>query len=720
MRKVIALKIGTKRHETNDRSVSNTPPPSFDSFYTRLFPHFIKYICKFSIRRRLIAFFLLFSTVPVFMVGTGSYLKSRQAVIDKSTNYSLENLLQSAAHLEKQIEKYQDLGFQLQFNLQNHMEIKDYIVNRSPAARESIQKLFDDFLGFDTSVKCMLLGAVNGQNLVGVGNLNLATAFTELKENPVYKEALANPGQLYWGVTGTDLFMVRLLTDLSTDDPLAVYTVVFNGQDISQTLNKFAFRDSDAYSALEMRYSIIVNTDGEILCSPHLDQIGAKITDLLQGNTISTLFEKNPQESGFFFDRSASGKVLVTYNRVPSENWYLLGLAHHDFLFKEVNNAGFFILIIELLMIFLSFGLSYGVFISISLPLDQLKEAMAQAANGNLTYKVKIDTMDELNALGYSFNEMTEQIGELIQETKNAAAAVSEHSKLLESSSRQSAQTAEAVAQASTEITKGTIEQTAEAEKTARQMTVLAEEIDVAATKFSDVELVSNHTRNLSTQSKSIMDELILKSNETNRITKTITDDITELNKGSEEIRNVTDLIANIAEQTNLLALNAAIEAARAHEVGAGFAVVADEVNKLANRTNTAAKAINDILKTIEERARNSTANVAKAREIVLDQLNVVAQTQQTFDEIIQGMDLIVNRITDVNNHVQRIKAVKDETSQSILNISAISEETAASSEEVSASIEEQAAITSQVKGLADELKALADKLVNSITKFTV
>ena len=81
---------------------------------------------------------------------------------------------------------------------------------------------------------------------------------------------------------------------------------------------------------------------------------------------------------------------------------------------------------------------------------------------------------------------------------------------------------------------------------------------------------------------------------------------------------------------------------------------------------------------------------MTKAHQIVLDQLEVVSQTQKTFDEIIQGMDLIVKRITDVNDHVQRIKEVKDETTQSILNISAISEESASSSEEASASIQEQ------------------------------
>ena len=410
----------------------------------------------------------------------------------------------------------------------------------------------------------------------------------------------------------------------------------------------------------------------------------------------------------------------MTYNLLSSKGWYVMGLAQHNYLFREIYLQGLSNVIMIIFIALIAITFSYGVSLSISLPLESIKAAMEKAKDGDLTAQVDIATRDELQDLANSFNMMTTQIGQLIKDTQAAVDSVSEHSKALESSSIQSALSAESVATATAEITKGTIEQTSEAEKTAQQMTVLAEEIEVAATKFKDVELISNHTRDLSSRSKSIMEDLIRKANETNQITAAINTDISELNRRSEEIRDVTDLIANIAEQTNLLALNAAIEAARAHELGSGFAVVADEVTKLANRTDTAAKAIRDLLKGIQEKAVNSSTNVAKAHGIVLEQLNVVSQTQATFDEIIKGMDLIVDRIADVNNHVRIINEVKDETTQSVLNISAISEESAASSEQVAASVQEQAAIAEHVKEMANELHAMADKLVNAISKFTI
>ncbi|MFB6165840.1 MAG: methyl-accepting chemotaxis protein [Haloarculaceae archaeon] len=88
-----------------------------------------------------------------------------------------------------------------------------------------------------------------------------------------------------------------------------------------------------------------------------------------------------------------------------------------------------------------------------------------------------------------------------------------------------------------------------------------------------------------------------------------------ELDRMSDRIADVVDLITDIAEQTNILALNASIEAARADTDSEGFAVVAREIKQLAEQAHEHTDEIEAAVETIDANTDGAVENLEAVNE---------------------------------------------------------------------------------------------------------
>lgn len=88
-----------------------------------------------------------------------------------------------------------------------------------------------------------------------------------------------------------------------------------------------------------------------------------------------------------------------------------------------------------------------------------------------------------------------------------------------------------------------------------------------------------------------------------------------EIRHASRRIDDIIGVMNGIAFRTNLLALNAAVEAARAGEQGRGFAVVAAEVRSLAQRSQEAAREIQQLILASGSKVALGTQRVREAQE---------------------------------------------------------------------------------------------------------
>jgi methyl-accepting chemotaxis protein len=684
-------------------------------------PQRYKSLNALPIRNRLILAFLAVSIIPILIMGVISYNISRNAITDKVAKYSGRELMQTYYNLNLALQKYTDFSTSIQ-SLSNK-DLKDLLAKLSTDVSDSeridlelqLKKKFQGTFALDSGLTIAFYPA-NGKPFVYFGN---DTGLEKFQGTSLYKRATSQ--NAVWEIYGKEIVFVRELKNINDNIELGKIAFFIDETKLDNIINQALYNEPN-YSPehiTEFPYSIAMNQQGIILMSPFQSDLGKNISSIGGGNLLKQI-KSSDETNNKFTGKIKKCKVLITFTKIPNKGWYLLDIAPDSFLYSEMSKLLWWAFLIGFILCVIAVMVSVIVALGISLPLEKVKRAMYLAENGDLSVNVTIENQDELGKLGNSFNQMIGKIHELIVDTKTAVSEVLDHSKILEDSSAQSAQTSESVSVATTEITRGTMEQTQEAEKASQKMGELAKQIEVVAAKSNEVEQFSETARKMSLDSKNVVHSLMQKAQDTDKITNSVIRNINELNSSAVEILNITEVITSIAEQTNLLALNAAIEAARAGEAGTGFAVVAEEVNKLASQSQSAAKTINGILKEIQAKTESSAQTASEAHTIVEEQLNVVQQAQSAFDEIIGTVDNIVQRIFEVNDNIREINTVKESTLSSIISISAISEQTAASAQEVSASTEEQAAIAEQVSMLAKDLLKMSDKLVDSITKFKV
>ncbi|MGE7965520.1 methyl-accepting chemotaxis protein [Pseudomonas sp. NPDC089918] len=131
---------------------------------------------------------------------------------------------------------------------------------------------------------------------------------------------------------------------------------------------------------------------------------------------------------------------------------------------------------------------------------------------------------------------------------------------------------------------------------------------------------------------------------------------IEALHSKTANIGVILEVIRGISEQTNLLALNAAIEAARAGDAGRGFAVVADEVRSLAQRTQSSAQQIKQMIEELQ-------AGSLEAVTLMVDSQRRSTDSMKIAKDAGDRLEIITTRIGQIDNQNQSIATATEEQS---------------------------------------------------------
>lgn len=253
--------------------------------------------------------------------------------------------------------------------------------------------------------------------------------------------------------------------------------------------------------------------------------------------------------------------------------------------------------------------------------------------------------------------------------------------KLLSSGSLEISSASEQLSRASQEISNGATEQAATIQETSASMEELSSMVKQNFENSQESSLLVVKTSEITENGYSEMENMLESMN--------------AINKSSDDIKNVIDVIEDISFQTNMLALNAAVEAARAGEAGMGFAVVADEVKSLANRSSDNAK---EISKMIKESIKRTEEGVEKAQKL-----------SEIFKEILSN----VKKVTEMSKEIELASKQQDigigQVNKAVIQFDSVVQSNAAGAEETASSAEE---LQSQVESLNE----IVDSLITLVT----
>ncbi|MBE0466589.1 MAG: methyl-accepting chemotaxis protein [Candidatus Desulforudis sp.] len=309
-------------------------------------------------------------------------------------------------------------------------------------------------------------------------------------------------------------------------------------------------------------------------------------------------------------------------------------------------------------------------------PLNQLELAAGKMATGELDHRVQVGGRDEVGRLGMAFNQMGENLKNLVDRVQENSYQLAEHSQELSAASEEVSAAVQNVTATSNELAASTEQATAHTEQAAE------------AAKATD---------NASEAGNQAVQQAIGKITAIQNTVNSSAKSVENLHQQSEKIGQIIQVINDIADQTNLLALNAAIEAARAGEHGRGFAVVADEVRKLAEKSSGATKEIETIIRAIQKDTVKAVETMQTGASEVDEGVEIIKRAGKALENIREN----AGRSTDL---VAEITQLSEQNSQGVQNL-------AASAEQVSSTIQEMASNANNLARMADELEELVKSL---------
>ena len=346
---------------------------------------------------------------------------------------------------------------------------------------------------------------------------------------------------------------------------------------------------------------------------------------------------------------------------------------------------------------------------------------MTACGEGDLTARMDPESRsDAMTDIAVAFNDMARDWEAVMTDLTAFADDVADASAEVTASTDEVREASEEVSESVRQISAGSKRQSEGLDGVADEMNDLSATVEEIAAAAEEVARRSSETADVGRDGGEAAEDAIAEMRAVETRAAETAARMRALDDRMTRIGDVSQVITDIAEQTNLLALNANIEAAAADAGGEGFAVVAEEVKSLAEETGDSAAEIADVVDEVQAESAAAVAEVETTRERVERGVEVVAEAADALDSVAENVEETDVGVQEIHDATDTQAASTGEVVETVEDVAAISEESAAESENVATAAQQQTAALDEVARTAAALADGADDLAALAGRFDV
>ncbi|SFB49053.1 two-component system, sensor histidine kinase YesM [Cohnella sp. OV330] len=371
---------------------------------------------RLSIKRRLLAAFLITSLLPVAVVAIYSNQKYEASITNKLSASSTQVLDQLAQNTTRELEQYETLSETIIINKLIQGGLPKFS-KMADIEKSELRTRIKDELGQQifslSNLSNVIVMTNDGQSMFDLGFelypeariRELTTLVADSKSNAYWTGIRNNRGSSRIALSR------RIFAENNLNRQIGYLIIVIDEKVFSRNTYESVDLGEGSSIYLSDAAGVVVSS-----LSPAIGQGSLYREKVFEG--VQARRQASREERAFYADVDGE-RTLVTSSYIRSADWYLVGMIPRSFLVSELSVLRHNVVLICLLILLLAGMLAMWIYISISGPVRKLLQYANQVRMGQLQQKIGPSYPDEMGILAETIDRMVGRLKELIYQVES-------------------------------------------------------------------------------------------------------------------------------------------------------------------------------------------------------------------------------------------------------------------------------------------------------------